>query len=249
MGIKYYEIIVRNIIFITIIIAIVSSWIYVFNQAQNLGEHSMVIMISIIPFLIMWTIMMIAMMFPSLFPMVASFRSVYNLRKIKGKSIVPIWVFLCGYILVWILFGLFAYISVIMVIWIVEKYPQIQNYTSLAIGILFIVVGIYQVTRFKHACLTKCRSPMEFIRTSWREGYKGALIMGFEHGLYCLGCCWLLFLLMFPLGFMNITAMGILTLVVFAEKTLYIGHELTKFFAIILISMGIVIIIFPNIVP
>ena len=245
---KYSEIPARNFIFTTIILATIASWIYLFNQTHNMiGYMGLTMSMKTIPFLIIWTIMMIAMMFPAIFPMVASFGLVYITRHQNGKPTVPIWVFLTGYLIVWILFGLVAYWGALSLLWIAKIFPQIQNYAPIIIGILFILTSIYQVTPFKNACLGKCRSPMEFIRTSWRDGYKGALIMGFEHGLYCLGCCWLLFILIFPLGIMNITAMGVITIIIFAEKTFSWGQKLNKSLAIILFGIGITIILFPKI--
>ncbi|MBS3080831.1 DUF2182 domain-containing protein [Candidatus Pacearchaeota archaeon] len=246
---KYSEIPIRNFIFITIIIATIASWIYIFDKTESMNGNSMgfTMGMSIIPFLVIWTIMMVAMMFPSVFPMVASFEHFYISRYKMGKPIVPVWVFLAGYTAIWILFGFFVYWGVLGISWIAKHFPQGQGYSYIFLGILFIVAGVYQVTPFKNTCLGKCRSPMEFIRTSWREGYNGAFVMGFVHGLYCLGCCWLLFLLMFPIGLMNITAMGVLALIIFSEKTLSLGTKLNKPSAIILIFIGITIILSPNI--
>ena len=87
-------------------------------------------------------------------------------------------------------------------------------------GAVVIAAGIYQLTPLKDLCLSKCRTPITFIMTSWRDGTAGALRMGLLHGAYCLGCCWLLFAILFPLGIMNIGAMAGITLIIFAEKTL-----------------------------
>ena len=87
-------------------------------------------------------------------------------------------------------------------------------------GAVITLAGIYQLTPLKDLCLSKCRTPITFIMTSWRDGAVGALRMGLLHGAYCLGCCWLLFVILFPLGIMNIAAMAVITLIVFAEKTL-----------------------------
>ncbi|HEX8215037.1 MAG TPA: DUF2182 domain-containing protein, partial [Allosphingosinicella sp.] len=72
------------------------------------------------------------------------------------------------------------------------------------------LAGLYQLTPLKDLCLSKCRTPVGFIMTSWRDGTVGALRMGLLHGLWCLGCCWLLFAILFPLGMMNIAAMAAL---------------------------------------
>jgi predicted metal-binding membrane protein len=85
-----------------------------------------------------------------------------------------------------------------------------------------------QLTPLKDMCLSKCRTPMSLIMTSWRDGVAGALRMGFLHGVCCLGCCWLLFVILFPLGMMNIAAMAAITLMVFAEKTLPWGRLVAR---------------------
>jgi predicted metal-binding integral membrane protein DUF2182 len=95
-------------------------------------------------------------------------------------------------------------------------------------GAVFIAAGLYQLTLLKDLCLSKCRTPITFIMTSWRDGISGALRMGLLHGTYCLGCCWLLFVLLFPLGIMNIAAMAVITLLIFAEKTLPWGYRATR---------------------
>jgi predicted metal-binding membrane protein len=87
-------------------------------------------------------------------------------------------------------------------------------------GAVLVAAGLYQLSPLKDLCLSQCRTPVGFIMTSWRDGILGALRMGLRHGAYCLGCCWLLFAILFPLGMMNIAAMAAVTALVFAEKTL-----------------------------
>jgi predicted metal-binding membrane protein len=87
-------------------------------------------------------------------------------------------------------------------------------------GMLFIVAGIYQFTPLKHACLSHCRSPFAFVLNHWRDGWGGALRMGTSHGLYCLGCCWVLMALLFAVDVMNLLWVAALAAFVFAEKLL-----------------------------
>ena len=86
-------------------------------------------------------------------------------------------------------------------------------------GAIIMIAGIYQLTPLKELCLSQCRTPIRFIMTSWRDGTAGAFRMGLLHGIYCLGCCWLLFVILFPLG-MNVGAMAAVTLIILAEKML-----------------------------
>ena len=86
-------------------------------------------------------------------------------------------------------------------------------------GVILMIAGIYQLTPLKELCLSKCRTPIRLIMMSWRDGTAGAFRMGLLHGIYCLGCCWLLFVVLFPLG-MNVGAMAAVTLIILAEKML-----------------------------
>lgn len=101
----------------------------------------------------------------------------------------------------------------------------------------------------KRACLARCRTPLQFIMTSWRDGYAGAVRMGLQHGAYCLGCCWLLFLILFPLGVMNVAAMALLTLLIFAEKSLPGGRRIRQAAAVALAAYGIAISFLPGLLP
>ena len=85
-------------------------------------------------------------------------------------------------------------------------------------GLLFLAAGLYQFTPVKLACLSFCRSPLDFIVNHWRDGPGGALRMGMTHGLYCLGCCWILMLLLFAGGVMNLLWVAVLAIVVLIEK-------------------------------
>ena len=114
-------------------------------------------------------------------------------------------------------------------------------------GVLSLVAaGLYQLTPLKDLCLTKCRSPLSFIMTSWREGTFGAVQMGAIHGAWCVGCCWLLCAVMFPLGMMNVAALASITLVVFVEKTLPWGAPLAQAAGGVLLAYGLLVIIFPR---
>jgi predicted metal-binding membrane protein len=116
-------------------------------------------------------------------------------------------------------------------------------------GIVLIAAGLYQLSPLKHLCLAKCRSPLAFIRTSWRNGYGGAFRMGLDHGIYCLGCCWLLFVIFFPLGMMNVAAMAAITVLIFAEKSLSLGHRISQIGALALIVYGLVAVFVPEVLP
>ena len=116
-------------------------------------------------------------------------------------------------------------------------------------GAIIVVAGIYQLTPLKDVCLSKCREPIEFIVTSWRNGARSALEMGLLHGVYCLGCCWLLFIILFPLGIMNVGAMAAVTLIIFAEKTLPWPRLAPYATAGVLVLYGALVITSPQLLP
>jgi predicted metal-binding membrane protein len=98
--------------------------------------------------------------------------------------------------------------------------PAMIGTSPLLGGLVLIAAGIYQWTPAKHACLARCRSPLAFLLTEWREGARGALVMGIRHGFSCAGCCWLLMLLLFVVGVMNLLWIALLTVFVLLEKIL-----------------------------
>ena len=174
-------------------------------------------------FLAIWVVMMVAMMFPTAAPMILTFHKVQVSKRQRGEAFVATWVFVAAYMLVWTLSGGVAYAGALAVEAIAARAALSPSTAARMGGAVLIAAGVYQITPFKDLCLSKCRTPISFIMTSWRDGVTGALRMGLLHGAYCLGCCWLLFVVLFPLGIMNIAAMAVITLVIFAEKVLPLG--------------------------
>ena len=116
-------------------------------------------------------------------------------------------------------------------------------------GVVLLVAGLYQLSPLKDICLSKCRTPLQFILSSWHDGYGGAFRMGLEHGAYCLGCCWLLFVILFPLGLMNLAVMALVTALIFAEKALPIGRQISKLAGVGLIVYGVLVMFLPAALP
>jgi predicted metal-binding membrane protein len=193
--------------------------------------------------------MMIAMMFPTAAPMILMFTTVYADKRKQGQAFVPTWVFVGAYLLVWTLFGVLAYPLALLAenlagqsMWLMMNAPRIG-------GALLVVAGLYQLSPLKHLCLAKCRTPLQFILSSWRDGYGGAFRMGFVHGAYCLGCCWFLFVLLFPLGIMNIAVMALLTALIFAEKSVPLGRQISQIAGVALIVYGVIVLFMPAALP
>jgi len=105
-------------------------------------------------------------------------------------------------------------------------------------GTVLIAAGIYQFTPLKGACLAKCRTPLAFLLTEWRDGIRGAFVMGLRHGLYCVGCCGLMMALLFVAGVMNLVWIALLALVVLAEKALPYGQWVGRVLGIAAAAWG-----------
>jgi predicted metal-binding membrane protein len=197
----------------------------------------------------MWVVMMIAMMFPTAAPMILMFTRIAAGKRERGQAFVPTWVFVAAYLLIWTLFGVIAYIIAVALeslavqtMWLMDNAVRIG-------GLVLVLAGLYQLSPLKRVCLSKCRSPLSFVMSSWRDGYGGAFRMGLEHGAYCLGCCWLLFVILFPLGVMNVAVMALLTLLIFAEKSLTIGTRIAQLVAVVLIIYGLLVVFMPSMMP
>ncbi|MGB3657613.1 MAG: DUF2182 domain-containing protein [Pseudolabrys sp.] len=170
-------------------------------------------------FLASWVIMMVAMMFPTAAPMILGFHRVQAVKYKLDVALVSTWVFVGAYLLVWAFAGIAAYAGVLVAETAAARAALTPAAEAQIGGAIIMVAGIYQLTPLKELCLSKCRTPIRFIMMSWRDGTAGAFRMGLLHGIYCLGCCWLLFVILFPLG-MNVGAMAAVTLIILAEKML-----------------------------
>lgn len=169
---------------------------------------------------LMWSVMMVAMMTPASLPMLRMFRTMQRNRARQGQAFSS-WAFLlAGYLAAWVLFsGAATFGQKHLHDWLLLT-PMMESRSHWFSGALIAAAGLYQWTPWKDACLSQCRSPMQFLMARWRDGAAGAASMGLQHGLYCIGCCWLLMLMLVGLGMMNILWVAALTLFVLLERTL-----------------------------
>jgi predicted metal-binding membrane protein len=200
-------------------------------------------------FLATWVAMMVAMMFPAAAPMVLLFDRVERGKREAGRSYVPTMYFVGAYLAIWTVFGVLAFALAGGVERLATDADWITGQWARIGGVLLIAAGLYQLTPLKDVCLSKCQSPMSFLMTSWRDGKVGAVQMGLLHGGYCVGCCWLLFVILLPLGVMNVAAMIVIALLVFGEKTLPLGHRLARVAALVLVVYGVVVVLVPDALP
>ena len=201
-------------------------------------------------FLGVWVAMMVAIMFPTAAPMILAYAKVQGARQERGQAFVPTWFFVLAYFALWSATGSIAYGAAAGGDELASRIAWLASNGGRIGGVLLIAAGLYQLSPLKEKCLSACRTPMSFILSSWRDGRLGAVTMGLQHGVYCLGCCWFLFAILFPLGMMNVAAMAVITLVIFAEKSLAIGHNVARATAAGLITYGAAVALaFPEALP
>ncbi len=170
----------------------------------------------------MWWVMMIAMMVPAAAPVVLLYERSYRVS--YSTENVPVWQFVAGYLLVWGVFSVGAGTAQIALGRAALLTMGMAFETRVLSGVILIAAGIYQLTPLKQACLERCRNPAQFIARFHSPGAAGAFRLGLIHGAFCLGCCWVLMLLLFVGGVMNLVWVAILALAVAAEKLLPQGR-------------------------
>jgi predicted metal-binding membrane protein len=187
---------------------------------------------------IMWWVMMVAMMVPAAAPTILLYAHVH--RHSNGlEAAPPTTAFLGGYLACWLGFALLA---AALQSWLIS--PMSSALASHgAAGSLLVVAGVYQLSPFKDACLSRCRLPAMFLSRHYRPGPLGAFRLGVLHGAYCVGCCWLLMALLFVGGVMNLIWVAGLTILVAAEKLLPGGLWLARIAGICMVAAGGVLIL------
>ncbi|AOK26512.1 metal-binding protein [Burkholderia ubonensis] len=188
--------------------------------------------------IVMWWTMMIAMMTPGAAPLILLYRRVLrHYGAADGASSASSLALLAGYLTIWLAFSIAAASlqKVLQPTGLISA-MMLWSKSALLSAIVLAAAGIYQLSPFKRACLTQCRSPVQFLTTHWRPGVAGSFRLGLHHGLYCVGCCWLLMALLFVGGVMNLVWIAALSLVVFVEKNLPGGERIGRALGIVLIA-------------
>jgi predicted metal-binding membrane protein len=235
----------------SLVAVILLSWWYLWRAASDMsamGADTGGVMSMAMPagaeyllmLFLMWAIMMVAMMLPSALPMILIYAGVARNAIARDQPIAATLFFVLGYILVWTGFSALA----TWAHYYLERLGLVDPMMVLANPLLgaamLVMAGTYQWLPFKDQCLQHCRSPAFFIASHWRPGAAGAIRMGITHGLFCLGCCWLLMCLLFVGGVMNLLWIALLTAVVLVEKLLPFGVAGGRMLGVILIFAGFV---------
>jgi predicted metal-binding membrane protein len=209
------------------------AWLFVFWTAYNMDAPLVRLMMpaseawsatEAVSVWTMWAVMMVAMMLPSAAPMILTHRRIVSPRGNPKESVF----FELAYLLVWAAFSVVATLSQ----WGLQSLGVLTHMLTLKVnlvsGIFLVAAGAMQWSPTKRRCLAFCRTPVGFLTTEWKSGNLGALRMGLKHGIYCVGCCWVLMALLFVLGVMNLFAILLLSTFVAAEKLLPHGEILGR---------------------
>jgi predicted metal-binding membrane protein len=195
----------------------------------------------------MWTVMMIGMMTPSVAPMILIYARVGRQAEMSGQPFAASAWFAAGYLVAWTAFSLAATFAQ----WALQRAalltPMMESASNVLGGVVLIAAGVYQWTPVKEACLSYCQAPLTFIMRhgGFRREAAGALTLGFRHGLYCIGCCWALMLLLFVGGIMNLLWIAALAMLVLFEKTVPFGKSVSRVAGVAFIATGAWLLLHP----
>ncbi len=201
-------------------------------------------------FTLIWGVGMVAMMFPSLVPLVyavtvSARKSVENrqisqaVRRLVISARASI--FILGYVAIWTLVGLAFYLAIAGLT--LAGLPVGMGMFGFWASLVLISTGLYQFSRFKQKALLECRSPMSFIFTRWRNGSRGAGVMGADYGLFCTRCCWVLMAGLLTVGAMSLPLMGAFSMIIFVEKIVPFGSIISKLIGTAFIGIGLLLLV------
>lgn len=187
-----------------------------------------------------WTLMTVAMMLPTTLPLIDIFQRLTRQRLDRRRLVALL---IVGYLGVWLAFGFAAHVFDLGLHEVFDHNAWLQANTWVFGAGPLLVAGVFQFSRLKYRCLDKCRAPLSFVMQHWRGGDTRvqALLLGAHHGLFCLGCCWALMLLMFAVGTGNVGWMLVLGAIMAVEKNMPWGRRLSTPLGVVLIGWGILI--------
>ena len=190
----------------------------------------------------MWWVMMIAMMVPGAAPLILLYGRVRAHAERHGQPVGTAFAsfsLVAGYLSAWLAFSLMA----VALQWVLDRIgltsTMMQSRSAWLSSAIFIGAGLYQLSSLKRACLARCRAPADFLWRHWRPGAAGAFRMGAEHGVYCVGCCWMLMALLFVGGLMNLVWIALLSAFVLIEKLLPVGPVAGRVAGVLLVVWGV----------
>jgi len=247
---------VRRRLPLTVPAAILGAWALAVvaestGKAQLLHHDALIqgnlpFLVALLLFLVAWQVMVAAMMLPSTLPMVRMFRVASAKQDRPGAVLAA---FVGGYVVVWTVFGAAAFVGDLGLHRTVDALPWLQSRPWLVSGAILAVAGGFQFTDLKDRCLDKCRHPGVYLMRHYGRGVDTAFRIGRGHGLFCLGCCWALMLMMFAAGVANLPWMAVLTGVMFYEKAGQRGRAVTPYVGMALLAWAALVLVHPAWLP
>jgi predicted metal-binding membrane protein len=236
----------RTVVLLGLIGITLLAWTYTVHLAGNMGGMNMAMprtqdwgALELVLLFVMWAFMMVAMMVPSASPMVLMYTVTLQRREQRQGGLVQPGLFVLGYLAIWTGFSLLATLAQWGLHAAALLSPMAVSTNPMLDGVLLTAAGAFQWSPLKHACLRRCRSPLGFLMTEWREGPGGAFIMGFRHGVFCVGCCWALMALLFVTGVMNLLWISAIAGFILVEKVIPAGEYVARLAGLLLIGLGI----------
>ena len=210
------------------------AWLYLVRLGREMADMAAMDMAHTDPWTsadaglaaVMWAVMMVAMMLPAAAPMILVFATV-NRKRREAPGTAPYvntTLFVLAYLAVWSAFSVAAALAQWGLHAAALLSGDAMQAAPLAGAVLLAAAGIYQLTPLKYACLARCQTPIGFLLGEWRDGNRGAIVMGLRHGLFCLGCCWVLMALLFVGGVMNLAWVAAIAAFVLMERVVPAGR-------------------------
>ena len=218
------------------LLAVLTNQTYLINHHYLLEESHLPMFTALVVFLACWQVMTGAMMLPSSLPMM--YMMVHASRKQRHPLVVQM-AFLAGYAVVWTGFAVAAFLGDTQIHRLVHSWLWLYLHSWLIGAVTLAIAGGFQFSPLKERCLKQCRSPFSFFVRYYRKGSGAAWRLGLRHGMFCLGCCWALMLVMFGLGVGSLVSMAALTGVMVVEKTFPGGRRLSPVIGIALLLLAV----------
>jgi predicted metal-binding membrane protein len=222
---------------VALVMLAAAGWAYTVYQASAMDGMRISTMGGLIPFVLGWTAMMVAMMIPATLPLILLFRVVARKRLSPVQGRVGTAALLTGYVGVWAVVGLPVYAYALTA-------ESLGSFVAVMPALLLIIGGVYQFTALKSSCHARCSSPLFFLMQKWRPGTFGALRLGVLHGIDCLGCCAGLMVGLIALGMMNLALVLTAAVIIFVEKTLPNSHRIARPLGVLMVTGGVVFLVF-----
>ena len=219
------------------------SWAYLATPGGAVAMSGEADPAGFVLFLTTWVVMMGAMMFPAVAPVVLVYTQ-YTRRQTTSWTVHAA-LFLTGYVVIWTAVGMVAWMIVALLEPPLTAIPIVQAAPQLFLGAALVAAGLYQLTPLKKACLGHCRSPMRWIFLGFRPGKSGALRMGLEEGVFCLGCCAGLMVMLLAVGLASVGWMAAVAAIIFVEKVLAPTAGVAKLVGLGLLAFGIAVATIP----